>query len=345
MQSTEDKTRRLIGLPLAEKEAPACDDPPKSTGYRMVALDLDGTLLGSDHKISDASVEYLRRLHDRGFVVAVATGRSPSSTIEVTKRLDFPFSKSRGVSGFPIVCLNGARGLVLQPRKEPKDDERPASKDGLSLCDEFNVIELFHQPVPREITEKTLRLAREMDLVSNYYIGNEIHAQALKDTHKKFTDRYTELTGTHILPCDDDYAALMEKGLPSKLIMFCETDKIDEVHSTLVKELGTGAHVIRGSPPWFVEILNKDVCKGKGLGLLCKRLGVRLDETIAFGDGDNDIEFLSMAGHGIAMKNGRENLKAIADDVTQWSNEEDGVIQALSCLEEKGFLHFPCNEK
>ena len=59
---------------------------------------------------------------------------------------------------------------------------------------------------------------------------------------------------------------------------------------------------------------------------------------MAFGDGDNDAEFLSVAGFGFAMKNARDNVKELADSVTEWTNDEDGVIRTLQNLEEAGRL-------
>ena len=70
--------------------------------YKMVALDLDGTLLGPDHRISDESVAYLRELHRKGFLVAIATGRSPASCADVIVRLDC-LSIESAAGGFPLV--------------------------------------------------------------------------------------------------------------------------------------------------------------------------------------------------------------------------------------------------
>lgn len=62
---------------------------------------------------------------------------------------------------------------------------------------------------------------------------------------------------------------------------------------------------------------------------------------LAFGDGDNDLEFLQLAGWGVAMKNAREVVKETADEVCEWSNDEDGVIRTLQQYELEGKLYFP----
>ena len=91
-----------------------------TTKYRMVAFDLDGTLLAPNHKISDYAVQYLRSLHARGFIVSIATGRSPAAIAEVIRRLNFEFPKPHSKS-FPVVSTNGAKGLHVS--HEVFDDE------------------------------------------------------------------------------------------------------------------------------------------------------------------------------------------------------------------------------
>jgi Cof subfamily protein (haloacid dehalogenase superfamily) len=317
----------------------------KSTGkYKMVALDLDGTLLNSKHNISDASVSHLRYLHKRGLIICIATGRSAYGTSEVIHKLDLDYPNDN-IRGFPLVCTNGARGLSVE-----KNINSITNKDGDAAADDdlysnplvdgrLETKQLFHHPVPLDLTSKTLALAKSMGCVTNYYIGNDIYAQPLVDWHQKATERYRELTGCKFTYCSDDYKEAMDRGLPSKLLILCNGDvDIDVIYQQTAKHLQGEAHVIRGSPAFFVEILHKDVCKGNGLEKMCESLGVELEECVSFGDGDNDIEFIDKSGLGIAMKNACENLKSVADDVTEHCNNNDGVIQTLKKLEQSGLL-------
>lgn len=321
--------------------------------YKMVALDLDGTLLGPDHRISDESVAYLRELHRKGFLVAIATGRSPASCADVIVRLDC-LSIESAAGGFPLVCLNGASCMIVRKSGESGSSKPsgPVALQTVGVSDDSlpsNAMldgrlvqrELFHEPVPVDVAVKTLGLAKGLGLVTNYYVGSEIYAQPLDESHRKITRRYSDLTGTPIGYVDDDYSAAMGRGMPSKLVVFCETGVIDEVCRKLSDALHGEAHVIRGSPPFFVEVLNTNVCKGKGLERMCQSLGIDLHECIAFGDGDNDREFIQLAGVGYAMKNARDAVKAIADRVTKLTNAEDGAIRTLQEMESDGQLHFP----
>uniref|UniRef100_A0A7S4SUZ5 Uncharacterized protein n=1 Tax=Ditylum brightwellii TaxID=49249 RepID=A0A7S4SUZ5_9STRA len=298
----------------------------------MVALDLDGTLLGNDHQMSQATVDYLRTLHKKGFIVSIATGRTASSAIEHIDRLDLPYSEGEG---FPLVSANGALGLRVLKRSTPPCSVPPSPS--------MDTTELFHEPVPQNVTIKALNLAKKLGFVTNYYIGHDIYANATTPSHFTLAKKYGDLTNIHHVYCTDDYAAAMDRGLPSKLLVLCGNDHIDTTTATLAQELKGEAHVIRGSPPWFVEVLNINVCKGFGFQKMCRSLGIKMEESITFGDGDNDIEFIQMAGKGFAMKNARENVKVIADEVTEWTNEEDGVIRTLQRLEKEGLLHFSNN--
>ena len=137
----------------------------------------------------------------------------------------------------------------------------------------------------------------------------------------------------------------MAMGPPSKLLMLCPTERLDEITDLVRAEMNGDddavpsndntqsqqrqqhqANVIRGTPPFFVEILDPSVHKGHGLRRLCESVDVPLEEVIAFGDGDNDLEFIRMAGWGVAMKNGREEVKDASDEVCRWSNDEVSFI-------------------
>jgi hydroxymethylpyrimidine pyrophosphatase-like HAD family hydrolase len=276
-------------------------------------------------------------------------------------------SSSQVKAGFPLVCTNGARGLRVIHKSYSDDrdksihvaphrsnttinnegsDSNPSINPFLNetlIIDE----ELFHTPLPEELVMKTLALAHRLDCVTNYYQNHHIYAVVRNEGHLKYTQRYANLTGStdlyrYLNPSDkyeeneslytrDNYFGYQEAvncGPPSKLLIVCSTDKVDEITHLVNRELngdkanGTVANVIRGSPPFFVEILHPEVHKGHGLKQLCEEIGVPLEEVVAFGDGDNDIEFLQLAGRGVAMKNARETLKAVADEITEWTNDE-----------------------
>ncbi|KAL7553572.1 hypothetical protein ACHAWF_016886 [Thalassiosira exigua] len=374
--------------------------------YRMVALDLDGTLLNSSHDVSDATVAHLRRLHAKGFVVSIATGRSAACSAAIVAKLDLPpLRKSSSAnlpetppssrresgepsgggsagSGFPLVCTNGARGLRVRRAASdvgPSCDRPPPPRRSETAPIPTNPFlnrtlvvdeELFHAPLSPELTLRTLALAHELGCATNYYHDHHIYAFRRNEDHRVLTRRYATLTGSRELYCHLDeegeedagdsaacdegnaygYRRAVDLGPPSKLLILCETERIDEIADAVREELNgpsnsdcckprRRANVIRGSPPFFVEVLHPEVHKGQGLRRLCSSLSVPLEEVIAFGDGDNDMEFLEAASRGVAMKNARDNVKRVADELTEWSNDEDGVVRTLMRYEREGKLH------
>lgn len=324
-----------------------------SKKFKMVALDLDGTLLNSYHTLSDETVTHLRKLHKRGFIICIATGRSAAATATVIHRLDLLYTDIHLTTGIPVVCTNGALGMtVMKGTVEANGDNLIAKgeeKVGINSAIEqsnpmldgrLKLQKMFHYPVSISLTTKTLALAKEMGCVTNYYIDHDIYAQPLVDWHFKATQKYSDLTGVIFKYCQDDYKEAISRGLPSKLLILCGEENIDSAYQQIAKHLDGDAKVIRGSPPFFVEILEKDVCKGNGLEQMCQSLNIPLEECISFGDGYNDIEFLQKSGIGYAMKNAPENVKCIADKVTEYCNNEDGVIRALIDLEQNERLHF-----
>jgi len=314
-----------------------------SKRYKMVALDLDGTLLRSDHTVSETSATYLRSLHDRGFIVTLATGRSAAGTSQAITDLNLTFPTARA-EGFPVLCFNGAKGISVSKKNDTEEDETGTTTDrheNPMLDGRLQVTQLFHFPVPLEVARETLALAKELGCVTNYYLGHDIIANPLTDAHYKSTQSYSELTGIKFTYCTDNYEGAMGRGLPSKLNILCEEGQIDDV-TAKAKALLDGRATVIQIAPYFVEIVREDVCKGNGLAKMCDNLGVGLNECISFGDGDNDIEFIQNSGLGFAMSNARSNVKAIADEVTEFTNNEDGVICELKKLEKNGMLHFSC---
>mmetsp|Transcript_23388 Transcript_23388/g.34790 ORF Transcript_23388/g.34790 Transcript_23388/m.34790 type:complete len:354 (+) Transcript_23388:99-1160(+) len=351
MTITQNEAEASPGAPGAAVSASASEKK-----YKMVALDLDGTLLNSNHDISDTSIAHLRYLHSRGFIVCIATGRSAFATSQIIYKLDLDYSyssassdrnissdsSSNSINGFPLVCTNGAKGLCIEKNLDANHDnvnDNTATTNPITDGRQRST-QLFHNPVPLELTIKTLALAKSIGCVTNYYLNHDVYAQPTLDWHYEAIQRYANLTGVKFTYCKDDYSTAIQKGLSSKLLILCKTEDIDSVYSQVSKELGDVAKVIRGSPPFFVEILHKDVCKGNGLEKMCDTLGVDLGECISFGDGHNDIEFIQMSGLGIAMKNAVDSLKGVADDITEYSNNDDGVVRMLQQLEKSGKLHF-----
>ena len=283
--------------------------------FRTVALDMDGTLLNKRHALSEASVASLRSLSDRGIDIALCSGRSAPAMRAAATEL----ALSRPM---PMVSYNGALGLLTRA-------------PGWTTTS----TELFTSPVPEDAVTEVLRVAEDHGLLVQYYYGDHIYVVCKTDEHVQLTERYVELTGVAAHVHEESYARATALGAPYKMLVM--GDAVDETLALLHDALPEGlVKLIRGSPPFFVEVLHPAVDKGEGLRRMCEALGTPLNRVTAFGDGDNDIEFVRDAGLGWVMSNARPGspIWDVADRSTTASNDDDGVAKALGAMEAAGEL-------
>jgi Cof subfamily protein (haloacid dehalogenase superfamily) len=294
-----------------KEKTPATDDPT----FRMVALDLDGTLLQSNHKMADDQAEYIRSLQKRGLTVCIATGRAAPSVYEHIQKLNLP-------QPTPVVCSNGARGFYCNSQDCSQKEE------------------LFYNPVPKSVVERAIALTNERGFALHYYYEDAIYGNPTTDLHRQLMDTYTQLTGSTILPVQDNFQSLLEQDhLPSKiLVLFDERQLSAAVEAYRSQFPPKDATIVLGAFDWFLEILNPNVNKGQGLANMCSILKIPLEDCIAMGDGANDVEFLQMAGLGIAMKNAKPLVQKAADLTMEWTNDQNGVMNTLQRLEKEGLL-------
>ena len=110
-------------------------------------------------------------------------------------------------------------------------------------------------------------------------------------------------------------------------MMIDEPEKLDKAIEKLPKEVYEKYTVVK-SAPFFLEFMNKKVNKGVGVELLAKHLNIKQEEIITMGDAGNDLHMIEYAGMGIAMGNATNDIKTIANYITE-SNNEDGVAKAI----------------
>jgi len=276
----------------------------------MIALDMDGTLLGADHRISSRALGLLQKLSEEGVLISLCTGRSTPAILEHVSQLKLSCP-------IPVVAFNGALGMSC-------------TADG-------QTVPLYTAPVPAEVVAAVLKLADENGLLVQYYVGDDIYVVCKTIAHRELTYRYAGLIGVKAHVYVESYDEAIARGMPYKLLLM--SDDVDAAYELLHKELPAGsAKLIRGTPPFFVEVLDPRVDKGVGLRRLCDALGVEPARVVAFGDGHNDLEFLQLAGLSYAMKNGGDAIKQVATRVTERSNAEDGVAIELERLWKQGAL-------
>jgi Cof subfamily protein (haloacid dehalogenase superfamily) len=259
--------------------------------YKLIALDLDGTLLNSALKLSDANGEALRRAIEKGVQVVLATSRWYGLALRTAARLEIQT---------PLICSNGA--IV----KSPSDGK-----------------ELLHLYVDEELAREVVTMADDCGWEMYTTIGDATYMKmrpgiipeklpAGLRVAERQSDHLGEAPPTSVLVFSEEAVdAIVEKFM----------DKYGErAHFSLNRPVGT---------PHYVVLTHARAEKARALRLVCEELGIAPEETIAMGDSESDLEMITMSGLGVAMGNSPDVVKKAALHIAP-TNDEDGVAWAVS---------------
>lgn len=259
----------------------------------LIIVDLDGTLLTNDKKISPYTKQILQQAMKEGHEVAIATGRPYRMSKQYYQELRLQS---------PIVNFNGALS------HHPHD---------LSF-------EKHHITIPLEQAQHIIETCISLDMPSILVeIEDHIYtSQAGSTNHNFFTFNAEQIyTG--------DLTRLLEDHPTSMLVQFHNDHDWHEIQQIFTNRHSHIVHHRRWNEPFnIIEILRQGVHKALGVERIAHYYGIPKERIIAFGDEDNDIEMLQYVGKGIAMGNAINPVKNIADDITD-HNENDGVGKYL----------------
>jgi Cof subfamily protein (haloacid dehalogenase superfamily) len=206
----------------------------------------------------------------------------------------------------------------------------PVGVDGPAVCYQGAVVVdsdwswLRHEPLGLELAREALDAVLEEGYVPNVYVGDELYVAEVNE----WVTAYAGFQQLVPHPVGDLRAWLATE--PTKLVCVGESDELDGLELRLRARFGERLYVTK-SLPYFLELAAPGVTKAAGLAFLGERLGFAAGRTIAFGDGENDVELLEWAGYGIAVANAHERVKAVADWVCPPASEE-GVALVLEAL-------------
>ncbi|MFC1951123.1 Cof-type HAD-IIB family hydrolase [Chloroflexota bacterium] len=257
--------------------------------YRLLALDLDGTLIGLDLTISARTKNAIAQLLSRGIIVTIATGRMFQSAL--------PYAKELSLSA-PLICYEGA--MIADPGTKEV---------------------LWHKPVPLNLARSAIKIINREGLHINAYLDDELYVESINDKAALYSN-ISRVTPNAV----GDMLDFLHRD-PTKLVIVGNPDEIDHINNLLNEEF-KGSLYITKSYPLFCEVAHPECNKGNALAMLTDQLGISQSEVVAIGDNPNDIQMIKWAGLGIAMSNGTDEAKAAADWVTG-NREEDGVVQAI----------------
>ncbi|GAA1151195.1 HAD family hydrolase [Streptomyces hebeiensis] len=271
---------------------PAAAPPAPSFPYRLVATDLDGTLLRDDHTVSARTRDALAAATAAGAVHIVVTGRGVLWTRHILDDLGY---------GGIAVCGQGAQVYHAGERRLLT-----------SVTLDRQLAALAVAKIEAEVGPLALAVSRdgldgEVLVTSDYrLLEKQLPTVAVREPAELWSAPLNKVYIQHPELGDDELAEAARATVGS-----------------LVNVVMAGAGV--------VEILPLGLSKATGLSLAARRLGVKAADTIAFGDMPNDIPMFGWARHGVAMANAHEELRAVADEVTA-SNEDDGIAVVLEKL-------------
>ena len=258
-------------------------------GYRLLALDVDGTLVDRSLKLSQRTRRAVARAIDAGVHVTLASGRLLSQ-VEV-------FARELGIRE-PLICNQGA--LVMVPgESEP----------------------LFECSIPRAVANDFMAFVQNQGWDLVVYGREHLYAHGITPEVQVLIDLAPAGQVIHWLSEIDESTELIQ------LLVIIQPGRAALVERMLKDQFGSQLSVVR-SFSHFVEASNPAVSKGTALAFLARRLGVSQAETMAIGDQDNDVPMVAWAGLGVAVGNASDACKKAANIVTA-DVSQDGAAQAI----------------
>jgi len=264
---------------------------------QLVGIDLDGTLLDNDNRISPRAREAIRQVRGEGVAVTLCTGRMFASARPYALELELDI---------PLVTYQGA--LVKS-----------------SLSQEV----LYQRFLPLELAARIVELARKLRLQVNCYYGDRLYVEGYTPLTRQYAARAgvkLNLVGDLLAFMDEDPIKLVALGSDQSLL-----GRLEEL---VQKEVGDRVYITR-SQPEYLEFTHPQATKADGLKAVTRRLGFDLERVMVIGDSFNDLAMFDCAGLPVAMGNAPLEVQARARWVTA-KNEDDGVAQALEELILKG---------
>lgn len=267
-------------------------------GYKLVVLDIDGTIRSIESEITSRTRNAIARVTASGARVTVATGRMFRSAVAAAAELNLES---------PIITFQGAHVA------DPQTGEV-----------------LWHRPLTRQMTLDALDALDGWDGEILLYDGHRVHASRLTP----FVESYARRNEGMVEVSANLQALAADE--PTRLVVVGEEGLVSELEQRLKDRFDSRLYVTR-SLPHFCEILHPGAGKRNALAWLCRHLGVAQAETVAFGNGSDDAPMLAWAGLGVAIGDAAPEPVAAADVVAP-PLKEDGAATILEGLLDHGLV-------
>lgn len=262
--------------------------------YKLIALDIDGTLLNTEKKITKKVFDSIQEAKRNGNKVVLSTGRPLPGVTPLLEELNLT------AEGDYVICFNGAVVQEVKTKKVISNIEM--------TYDDFKSI--------YELSKK---------LNTYLHISTPIDVVTPNEKPSKYTVLESDLNKIPLVYKPEE--EIDETMTFCKVMIVDEPEKLEEIIKNVPQEFFDKYTVVR-SAPFFLEFLNKKANKGNALKALCKNIDLSIDKAIAVGDEENDKHMIEYAGLGVAMGNARDSIKNIANYITR-TNNEHGVAHVI----------------
>ena len=260
--------------------------------YKLIATDMDGTLLTSASEISPKNAEAIRSAVNAGIKVVLATGRPIQGVRKYIAKL--------GLCG-PVITYNGA-----------------------VIADSATEEILYEVSMNRADAELSLKLGTEYDTTMCIWSRGQLYTNKLNDRAYD----YMKISGVEPILVTD-FAGILDRGI-TKILWYDDVEMIGQMPAEMATK-GFRETEFCLSRPFFLEFFSSKASKANAIAKLCEMYDITPAEVVAFGDAPNDLSMIEFAGLGVAMGNALPEVKDVADMVTA-TNDEDGVAVVIEGL-------------
>lgn len=265
--------------------------------FQLVVSDIDGTILSNDYTLDEGMPATVAALSQSGISFALNSARSPEGMLAIIDQLQAYDS--------PISCFNGALILARYAKENPEV--------------------MYSLPVDREDLDYLLAIVQEQfpGLAINLYATTKWYVEAVTDNIE------IEIARTGIQPTVtplEDVLADKNRAI-HKLLLIGDAKQLDELTQSVDSQLLPHTILYRAKPN-YLEVTHSDVSKGHAVEVIANKLGIDLGQTFTIGDNHNDSSMLDVAGFGVAMGHAKDDVKRVADAVTE-TNENQGASSAI----------------
>ena len=264
--------------------------------YKLIAIDVDGTLVTDEKKLTQKTIEVIKEALKKDIKIVISTGRS---FYRLEKFIDALDLRSENQC---TICLNG--GIIIE-----------------NLTKEV----LYSKNLEAEEVEELIQLGKALRLPIMIYTKDNQYVETIPEVVRKNTEN---LKGMHLKVVNFNQLNFTKpQNYIYKVCFIDKPEKITEKRELISKEI-LEKYEITSSVPEYLEIVKKGIKKSEAIKVVMEKYDIKKEEVMAIGDGENDIEMLDFAGLGIAMENASDFVKEFANDVTT-SNNHDGVANAI----------------